>query len=105
MLFQILSALIPSVAIVDSEYLDLGPFLLRKPGLLRTWLDHVEDDGDTIFICLADKSHVRVGRKRSDDPEVLGRYFRCLKKWKLGAGPDSHVITGRPVEIRSCRHL
>ena len=40
-LFQVLSALIATVAIVDSEDLNLGPLVFWQLGLLQLRLDHV----------------------------------------------------------------
>jgi len=49
-LFQIFSALIATMSIVDSKYLYFGPLIFWKFWFFHHWLDHVEDDGDTVFV-------------------------------------------------------
>jgi len=49
-LFQIFGTLIATVSIVDSKYLYFGPLFFWKFWLFHHWLDHVEDDGDTVFV-------------------------------------------------------
>ena len=59
-LFQVFCTLVASVAIVDSEYLNLGPFIFGDFGLLAQGLDHIKNDCDPVLICFSDKANMGV---------------------------------------------
>lgn len=89
MLFQVLCALVAAVAVVDSEDLDFGPEIVGEFGLLGDWLDHVEDDGDSILVCFSDQADVGVRSEGTDDAEFLVGCLGILEKWKLRGRPNT----------------
>lgn len=66
LVFEVLSALAATMAIEHAEYLESRPLLVCQLGRLGSWLDHVEDDGDSVLVGLADSSYICVSCKRFD---------------------------------------
>ena len=82
--FEILGALTASMAIVDSEDLQLGPHLGRYSGLLKRGLDHVQNNRNSIFIGLPHCAHIRVRSKGFHRAKRLLTHFRVLKVRQTG---------------------
>lgn len=78
-LLEVLGTLISSMAIVNSEYLYLGPHIVWELGLLRERLDYVEDNGNSVLVGLTNKTHMCVGGEGPYDSEFLVRRFGILK--------------------------
>lgn len=70
-LFQVLCALVATMAIVHSENLYLWPVRLLDLWLLAERLDHIQNNGNSVLICLSDKAHMGVGCERLDYTEFL----------------------------------
>ena len=64
---QELSALVPSVSVEYSKDLYFGP--VCDFGLFHLWLNHVQDDRNPVFICLAHSADIGVGSKTSNTAE------------------------------------
>lgn len=58
--FQVLGTFTSSMAVKNSENLDLGPQLIIYLRLLKFRLNHIENDCDTIFVCFPDQARVCV---------------------------------------------
>lgn len=80
-LLQVLGTLVASVAIVDREDLDLGPVVLRDLLLLVGWLDHVQDDGNSVLVGLPHETHVGVGCEGLHHSKLL---VGCLGVLEVG---------------------
>ena len=78
--FQILSALVASMAIVDCENLNLRPLVFCDFRLLAERLNYVENNCYSIFICLSDKPNMSVCRKRPNNSEL---FIGCLGVLKI----------------------
>ena len=93
MLFQILSALVTTVAIVNSEYLYFGPQILTDFGLFSGWLDDVKNNCNTIFIGFPDETNMCVGCERPYYSKPLVACFWVLKYTKLRRVPYLELMT------------
>lgn len=67
--FKELSTLMPSMPVEYSKDLDFGP--VSRFGQFRLWLNHVQDDRDSVFVCLAHSTNICVGGETSDTAESL----------------------------------
>jgi len=57
-ILQVLRTLRPSMAIINSEDLNVGP--VRYGRNFICWMDNIEDDSDPVFIVLPDEAYVSV---------------------------------------------
>ena len=71
MLFQILCTLIASVAIVDSENLYFWPQIIHSFWHFGKWLNHIQNNCDSILICFSDESHMGICSKRTNDSKFF----------------------------------
>ena len=78
-LFQIFCALIASVTIIDSKYLNFRPLIFRDLWLLVDGLDHIENDSYSVLICLPDEPHMSISGKRADYTEFFITGLGILK--------------------------
>ena len=77
---QILSAFAPSMTVIDTEYLYVGP--VRYCGQLVYWMDNIQNDSYPIFIVLTDESNISIGRKRFHSAKCFVRNLTILKIWE-----------------------
>jgi len=89
---QVLCALVATVAVVHSEYLNLGPLVVWHLVLLVSWLNDVKYDSDPVFVLLPHQSNVSVRRKALDRPKLLVGCLRILKVGQVGPHTDLQVI-------------
>ena len=63
MLFEVLSTLVASVAIIHGENLKFGPFSLWYFWFFWQWLDNIQDDSNSILVSFSNQPNMCVGRK------------------------------------------
>jgi len=91
-LFQVLGALVASVAVVHREDLDLGPLFLCHLRLFQHRLDDVEDNGNSVFVGFANKADVGVGRERLNHSEFFTRRLRVGEHDELAACSNLQLL-------------
>lgn len=83
-LFQVLSALVASVAIVHCEDLNFGPVDLGHFRLFGLGLYHIQDDRYSVLIRFPHQPNMCISRKRSHHPKPFIRRLRILKCPQIG---------------------
>ena len=68
-IFEVFSTFASTVAIIDSEDLKLWPSFSGYTGHFLRWLDHVQDDRNTILVGLAYDADICIGSKSLNRPE------------------------------------
>lgn len=65
------------MAVIDPEDLNVRPVLDWRQFIYR--VDHIKDDGDSIFVVLADQAYVGVRAESFDCAEPFVRYLAILE--------------------------
>jgi hypothetical protein len=76
--FKVLSALMTSMTIKDSENLNFRPIICSISFLLR--LDNIENNGNAIFIHFANCANIGISSERSNTTKSLSTSFTHLKE-------------------------
>ena len=63
------------MAIVNCEYLNLGPLFVSDLGLFGSRLDDIKDDGDSVLVGLPHEANMGVGCERPNYSEPLVTCF------------------------------
>ena len=79
-ILEVLSALAASMAIVNTEDLQLGPLVRRNSWSLLCRLYHIKDNRDPILISLAHDSNIGVGSECLNRAKGFGADLACLEK-------------------------
>ena len=81
-ILEVLGALTPSMAVIDTENLEFGPLIGWYTRRLLGRLDYVQDDRNSVLVCFPYDSHVRVGSEGLYCAESLGTDLTSLKEGK-----------------------
>ena len=93
MLFQVLSALIPTVPVVDSEDLNLRPFIILEFGLFNNRLYYIQDDRNSVLVSFSHEADVGIGCEWLNDAKSFVGGFRICENWKLAPHPHLHLLS------------
>ena len=64
--FEVFSTFASTMPVIDTEYLELWPFISGYTRHFLCWLDDIQYDRYAILICLADDTNVCIGGESLD---------------------------------------
>ena len=70
------------MAVVHAEDLQFGPLIRRNPRCLGLWLNHVQNDGNSVLVGLAHRAYVGVGGEGLHRAECFGADLARLEEGK-----------------------
>ena len=92
MLLQVFCALVSSMTIIDSKYLNFRPLLFRNLRLLVDGLNDIQNNSYSVLICLSDKAHMSICGKRADNTEFFITGLRILKNGQRRSGTNLQIV-------------
>ena len=77
---KVLSALTASMTVEYSNDLNVGP--IHDCRNFVSWMNHIKNDGDSVFIVLSDQTYVSIRSERLHYPKGLIRSLAVLEVWQ-----------------------
>lgn len=90
--FQVFCTLISTMTIINCKYLNFWPVLFCNLVVLAFWLNDVQDNGNSIFICLSYQTSMGVCSKGLNYPKFLVWSFWILKARQKRANSNLELV-------------